>query len=857
MLPHKAKTLSQNLETLNILAVLLTFALIYAVCALPSLSFGQISGDQETLEELTVVGSRTIARSSLETISPVDNLSRQDLEATAHIETGRAIQKLTPSFNFPSTSIADGTDSLKPATLRGLGPDQTLVLVDGLRRHKSALLHVNSSVGRGTAGTDMNALAPSFIEKIEVLRDGASTQYGSDAIAGVINVRLKTGKDNKSAVFGTYSRTVENDGVARHIALNKGIAFPNGATLFLGYEHNNKDKTNRSGLSGSILFSAPAGTTDPATCNANSNAGCDARERSFNRKNFVVGDPETNQHIAMINVRLPVHDSWVIKHFAIASKRNNQSTGFYREPDDTNRNVVELYPNGFLPAINTDIEDASAVFGLSGMMGDWQTDIAYSYGRNRFDFFISNSLNASFGASSPRQADSGGLSYKHRIINLDFVRTFSDISFAFGGEWKDENYAIRAGEPLSYVRCQEENAKAETRLSSATCEDKAGGIQVFPGFRPTNVLEESRKSFAVYAEASKEVGQWLTNLAVRFEDYDEIGNSFTGKLGLRYELTQTHSLRATFGTGFRAPSIHQIYFNNVSTQFVSDGAGGTTAQETGTFRNDSGIAKALGVQTLKEEESSSIGLGYVFTPRKNFSLTVDGYHIDIDDRIILSGAVKNSNTDLSQDALDILREEGVTSAQFFMNAPTTQTQGLDIIALWKPVLSKHDLSFKLSANFTKTEVKGEFNPPQLLAHIKEALFSRRDRSIIEDWQPKHRVALEGKYEVRQLTFFGVISHYGRYKSSEGSGDNYVEQAFSSASVVDIRISWQTENHGRLTLFGDNIFDSYPEENITDRARAGTIKNIVESPNGVFRYSRRTAPYGFTGAVWGLKWHQPF
>ncbi|MDD9841130.1 MAG: TonB-dependent receptor [Alphaproteobacteria bacterium] len=802
----------------------------------------------QPIDEIVITASRTLQRSALKTPSPVDILTADAITNTAHSEAGRAIQALAPAFNFPSTSIADGTDSLKPATLRGLNPDQTLVLFNGTRRHKSALLHVNTSVGRGTAGTDMNALAPSFIENVEILRDGASAQYGSDAIAGVINIKLRETSPGEMLI--SYGQTTENDGETTRFAANKGFELPQDGFLFVGYEYRNREKTNRSGLSGTVLYAGEAGSSDIERCHANDNSGCDPREFTANRHNFIVGDPQSEHHTALLNMGVTWGDIDV-SGFLSWSARDNQSTGFFREPDDPTRNIVAIYPDGFLPQINTDIDDLSGQLKLAGQYAGWDMDINYTQGRNEFDFYITNSLNASFGANSPRETDAGGMAYEEKLLNFNMSRQIGLFSVAAGAEWKNENFEIRAGAPLSYLNCNTD-ANAETLTGISGCvRGKTGGIQVFPGFRPSNALSRERDSLAVYTEIAREFGALLANTALRWEDYDGFGNILVAKLSLFYQLNDAHALRATFNNGFRAPSMHQLYFNTVGTAFVAG-----VLQQTGTFANDSTLARALGIPSLKEETSNNISLGYVFTPKDNFALTIDGYQIDIDDRIILSGQVSNQNPLLSANALAILAAQEASSAQFLINAASTKTQGVEMVATWQPPIKRGRLDTKLAFHFTQTDIEGEFGAPGLLQGLENDLFSQRDRSIIESWQPESRVTLSADYQFGGVVFSTSVNRYGSYIGSENITTGYVEQKFDEAYIVDLRVQWQPHNGLTLTLFGDNIFDHYPEQNRIDNSRGGKIKDIVDSFS-VFSYSRRTAPYGFNGAYWGVQLKQRF
>lgn len=857
-----------------------------AIILLPS--FIQTATAQEDgISEIVVLGSRTLSRSVLTTPSPIDVLSKEILDDTAQGETGRAIQNIAPSFNFPSTSIADGTDALKPATLRGLSPDQVLVLVNGRRRHKSALIHINTSVGRGTAGTDMNAIAPIFIGGIEILRDGASAQYGSDAIAGVINLKLP--EITNWQFVSALGATSEGDGETIRAGISKGFEVGDGH-IFWGLDYRNRGRTNRSGLSGILHYKAGVVpdaefvgtavtpfTSDGATCNATTSTGCDDRERTINRRNMIVGDAESEHYSTILSgggdingVRLDGYIHW--------SARDNHSTGFFRSPDDPNRNVVAIYSDGFLPQINTEISDLAYNFSVSGAINDWELQAAATYGKNTFDFFITNSLNASFGNNSPTSADSGGLAYDELAVHFDVTHRVGDVDIAFGAEFKTESFEIRAGEALSWANCNTPREKALVEANypdrTFTCLGKAAGIQVFPGYRsavpagtnPTtepaingSALERDRDSTAIYVEASRDFDNGLVlDGALRWENHDGFGDTFSGKFALFYQVNDGYAIRSTISNGFRAPSLHQLYFNTTSTFFDANGQ----PNETLTASNDSALAKALGIPELKEETSANLGFGFVATPTDSTNITIDLYDIKIKDRITLSGQIGQNTVGLSPVAANILATRFVSRAQFFINAPDTTTRGIDLVANWAPEQYDGALRLKFAWNYTDTKVDGRFDPPGLLgtgdatgdASLRAALFNQRDVDVLERWQPKQRAAFTIDYDINDWTISNNLSSYGEYFATNSRG----QQKFSATTIYNFRAHWQINETSRLSFIGDNIFDEYPEVNNRNfLTRAGTIDGIVDSPQGIFIYSRHTAPYGFNGRYIGIQINQEF
>ncbi len=457
--------------------------IVFGVCLLaPVVSAQERDGDASdsptTLEELVIVGSRIKGRSVTDSPVPVDLIESEALLRTGQLEVGRAIQRLIPSFNFSSSTISDGTDAVRPATLRGLGPDQVLVLVNGKRRHASALIHVNTSVGRGTAGTDMNAIPFGAIKRVEVLRDGASAQYGSDAIAGVINIVLKD--DYEGGLRTNWGTLYGQGGNQFNASLDKGFKLWDGV-LHTTFEYRSRNRSNRAGLTGQIQY------PDTATCSLGSCTDTellaatetnlqgmypdgttvitddpDDKERNFNRRNFRIGDASSEQFSGVLNFRKSIDSLWKGAEFysvADVSNRKNESGGFYRRANQLDRNPAgSAYPDGFLPLINTTIWDFS--FG-GGVVREFdnglKVDLGVIHGGNLFNFEVTNSHNASFvaanqGSTAPSSADAGDLELYLTTVNLDFSLPFPDrkLNVAWGAEYRRDNYQIEAGEEYSY-----------------------------------------------------------------------------------------------------------------------------------------------------------------------------------------------------------------------------------------------------------------------------------------------------------------------------------------------------------------------------------------------------------------------
>ena len=810
-------------------------------------SFAQTDTFVDEVIVTASIGSRGKARSATESPVAVDSINLDDLLGTGATETGRILQELVPSFNFSSSSISDGTDSLRPATLRGLGPDQTLVLVNGKRRHKSSLVHVNTSVGRGTAGTDINAIPSSALKNIEVLRDGAAALYGSDAIAGVINFQLNDAAEGGTAT-ASLGQTYEGDGTTFNASINKGLALGDNGFLNLTYEYNNRENTNRAGLSAQCQYlcttnAAGDQVADPSTVDL---------ERAFERQNFRIGDSKSEGHNVFANMGLELSDTADLYAFGSWGTRTNESGGFYRRANQGNKTLLEFYPNGFLPLIRPTLKDTSLTGGVQWELADnLKVDTSVGYGANSYNFEIANSNNVSLGLASPTVFDAGTLNLAEYSANADAVYDLDTYVIAFGIGARRENYKLDAGEPASYANGGFTNT--DTTFTPTLFGPTAGGAgaQVFRGFSPDNAVDEGRDSYSAYVELNADfTDRFNAQAAARYENYDGFGGTLTWKLAALARVTDTLNVRGSLATGFRAPSMQQLFFNSTSTQFVTVG-GATIAEERGTFRNDSALAQGLGIPSLKEEESLSWGLGAVLTPFEGFTLTADYYSIDIDDRIMISGSLKRSAVPAAAQA--IYDNVGATSGQFFINGVDTSTSGIDIISTYKVPsdVMGGDLKLTAAANFTSTDVTKELAAPGLLAGLD--LITNQDVSILEEWQPKSRINLGATWSGDHWTFNAQASRYGEYTVCEGGCDptNAAQtQTFGAKILADLQADYKFDRGVTVSVGANNLFDTTPDVNRIGQTRSGRIVDaagavIVESA-GVFNFSRRSAPFGFNG-----------
>ena len=817
------------------------------------------AGSEVLVEKIVIVGSRVAIRSLQDLPVAVDVLTVDALVNTGQTDLARMLQTLAPSFNYPSSSISDGTDALLPATLRGLGPDQTLVLINGKRRHQASLIHINTSVGRGTTGTDINAIPISGIKQIEVLRDGAAAQYGSDAIAGVINIVLKD-DDKGGDLRVSYGENYLGDGQTTDIHFNKGLSFAQQGYLNGSVNLRQRRYTDRSGLHGACQYS---GCRSLVT-SENSFVSDNTRELNANRQTFRIGDADTEQLAFAVNGGYQF-DSSKVFGFMTYSERNNQSATFFR--DNSNKSNITLsdqqsvYPDGFLPMIMSDIDDFAINLGYQlHLIRDRTFEISYTYGNNTIDYVNSNTLNSSFAnklnntsnitaddvrQNIPRSASAYGLALSLQTINADFTQLFDHSSLAMGFEWRRDHYQVKPGEKYAYFDYDSINN------SPLFTDDYAGGTQGFPGISPFSAVNEFRDVNSVYAEVDFNFSDdTLISSALRYDNYQDFGASANLKLATNITINSMLALRGSLSTGFRAPSMQQLYFNNISTQFLpdpSDENADQIAVQVGTFRNDSSLADSIGIPTLKEEKSTNISLGGVLKPNDSLNITIDYYAIDIDDRIVIS----NKLVEGLSPALDtILQGAGAGAGQFFLNGADTQTRGLDVIASWQTLALAGDLTLTLAANITDTKVTDLFTPPgsRLNDIAPEEVFSRQDISIIEQWQPQDRLYFGALFKKDNLTINLSFNRFGKYTILD-----LQKQTYSAELLTDLRLQYQWSKTVSVYMGGNNIFDVYPDKNNIGNSRGGTIldlqgNEVVSSP-GVFTYSRRSAPFGFNGGYY--------
>ena len=793
--------------------------------ALP-VSFGQ---------EITV-GSRAIGAEQEKAV-PVDVIPREVIETSPSTETNQIIQKIAPSFNFPRPTISDGTDSVRPATLRGLGPDQLLVMLNGKRRHASALVNANNTVGRGSSGVDLNAIPSSAIESIEILRDGAAAQYGSDAIAGVINLVMKASPEPLK-VDVKAGATTHEDGEMLNVALSGGWAIGRGA-IFVAGEHRTRYDTNR----------ANPDLRDQL-------APGDAGNNSIDQPNTHWGDSYARDVMLFSNFNLPLSDDRkkIFYAFGGYSVRHGSHGGNYRRAIDAN-NWRQIYPLGFLPLIEPRVSDAALTVGTRGDMAAWYYDLSAGYGRNKFQFFVTDSLNASLGPSLPPNQTrfyAGTLADEQLTANLDLSRGFAvglagPLNVAVGAEYRRDGFEERAGEPNSYIDGGHPN-QAGGRA--------APGAQVFPGFRPENEVDVSRNSKAVYVDLEGDVFEKLRlGVAARYERFSDFGDTTNGKITARYSPLQSLILRAAASTGFRAPALNQGYWSAISTNFLVNPATGLVEPfQVGTFRVNAPIARSLGATDLEAENSRNFSAGVVWQPMSNLELTADYFKIDIEDRIVYSG-------NFNQPALQpILAPAGIGGVRFLTNAIDTETNGFDLVANYQHDLlgGRIDLSAAYSNN--ETEVVRITPTPGPLEAFGATLFDRQEQRRFECGQPQDNVRLLQSWNRSEWNVTTRQSRYGEYCSlTLGVID---DQTYEAEWVADAEVAYRWSQY-TFALGAENLFDKFPDRNrlfrpgtgpgtnnpgvLTQQSGAGGTNSYpINAPfgmNGRFVYTRITYRFG--------------
>ncbi len=875
--------------------------------------------EAEELPELLVVGSRAGGRTKIDSPVPVDVFDVAKTSKTQpQVNLNQILNSIAPSFTSTTQVVSDGSDHLDPAQLRGLGPDQTLVLLNGKRRHTSAFINVNGTPGRGTVGTDLNTIPSFALSKIEVLRDGASAQYGSDAIAGVMNLELKKDKGLSAQVsYGGHLTPTANDhrggfdGTQGQLDINYGTELgKKGGFLNFTFSAQFRDKTHRAGTFDGEIFNAYNAIERRALNHGDnlsgyfSNINVDADPRLLGlikgyagevgyfdssylaqiqgansigelqpllKKDFTEQElayrgldrKDYNMHVGQssllgtqffVNAAFPVSDNWELYAFGGQSYRYGEAGGFFRRPNQA-RTFTGLHPNGYLPQITTDIQDSSISAGIRGEAGKWHLDLSNTFGRNEFAYTIKNTGNTSLRFATPDYFDAGKLRFAQNTINLDLSRPielFYKSNISFGVEQRHESYSTVAGAENSYATYDITggvlplSAPASQKVTDFFGNALPGGAQVLPGFREESALTKTRNVLAGYGEFETDITKWLlANAAVRYEHYSDFGNTFNYKLASRVKLLPNVNLRAAASTGFRAPSIHQLYYTNINTLQING-----VLQETGTFNNISRAAELFGIEKLQEEKSKSLSAGFaVKIPKAGLSLSADAYFIRVDDRIILTEAFTRptGNSPAQNELKQIFDQANVNTVQFFANAVDVETKGIDVVVSHSLQADKFTLNNDFAFNLTQTRKVGEIHTPRAIkaAGLEEKFFSERSRVLLEEVIPRFKATLSHNLTIGKWNAYLRNTYYGKATSpdiiaadkriGDFEFDERGHQVIRGKVITDLSVAYNFTPKTSLTLGVNNLLDLYPEKNVK-----------ANSNNDQFVYSRATSQFGLNG-----------
>ncbi len=806
------------------------------------------------LDQVVVVGSRGRGRVAIETPVPVDVINLQQIASN----TGRAdltsmLNYAAPSFNYNRQSGSDGADHVDLATLRGLGPDQSLVLINGKRRHQTAFVSVFGTRGRGNSGTDMNALPVAAIDRVEILRDGAAAQYGSDAIAGVINLILKknTGELSVNAGYSAYydqkfnpafSNELKNyfvsenklDGQIFNADMNYGIGLgKRGGFVNLTLNYQKVGKTFRQSLDTSELLTNP-----------------DAMY--INNVRRAHGDASVDIFGGFVNAELPLNDNGLTLYgFGGYNAKNSDAYAFSRNfsskpgrfPTDAGGNLIQVPdiiaqdPAGeyfYNPKIATEIRDASASIGIKGILAnDWNWDLSNTIGRNSFHFFGEKTFNASLGDVTKNSFDDGGFTFLQNTVNLNFNKVYDwmeGFSLGAGAEYRIEQYTIFAGEEASYRNYDTSGVKAT-------------GSQGFPGYQPADEVNANRSATGIYLDGELDVTKrWLVGLAVRGENYSDFGFTTNVKAATRYKLTDNFNFRASASTGFRAPSLQQINFSSTFTTVQ-----GGEISEVKIAPNDNAITKAAGIASLKQETSVNLSAGFTWKPISSLSITADVYQVQIKDRVVLSGQFSAEDTTLNSSLTNTLKQLDVGLAQFFANAVNTTNQGLDIVVDYNHRMKSSSLRFLLAANF-QTMTIDKINVPASLnstEDLRKTFLSDREQKFILASAPPMKLSLNIEYRKNKFNIGTRLTHFGEINllgygedglgidpmvpKDDGNGTVPDSYTYGAKLVTDIYMGYQISKAISFTLGVDNILNVHPDLGQVNTAKYWAYNNETGGP----------------------------
>jgi iron complex outermembrane receptor protein len=804
-----------------------------------------------------VVGSRARHSAAEELAVPVDVYQAEVLAKQGTTETGQILQSVSPSVNFPRQSVTDATDIVRPFTLRGLSPDHTLVLVNGVRRHQTAVVNTFAyGTGAGSSGVDLNAIPSSAFERIEVLRDGAAAQYGSDAIAGVVNLVLKDGPFTPfmNATSGRYvTRDYPDDGTTVNVNGGWGIRLGPGALSLFG-EYLNREPTNRAWAD--PFDDSPNGVTD----SVNADGQVTVKRNPVPQPNHHWGDGLERDLLSLANLRMPLNAAGTAELYGFGgySFRRGSGNG-YRRYSSSARNWPEIFPVGFLPEFHPDVTDYSAAAGFRGLLGGWSVDLGGSFGHNDFEYNLTNTLNASLGPcldpaapcapgddgvfgngddpGIPNQTAffAGRMEREELGAAVTVARELSlglsgPVSLALGAAVRRERFGIAQGETASWI---------DGGHLAQDSSDAPGGSQVFPGFAPSDEVDANRTNVGLYADLEAPIGSTLlVAVAGRFENYNDFGSRLTGKLALRLQPTSRLTLRAAGSTGFRAPGLGQSHFSKVVTNVI-----GGVVEEIGVFPVDHAAAQALGAQSLQEETSVNLSGGFAWSPVDGFTLTADYFHILIDDRILL-GATFDDDTTRA-----ILAQAGFTDiagVQYFTNGLDTRTHGLDLIADARVPAGPGVFQLTGALNWTRNEIRRVAGLPAVLASSDETgLIDTVTYIALTEERPDVRGTLTAQYSTGRVRGLVRGSYFGTFSSAQPGFCDLCRDRYGAKALLDLEVGYLF-GVVDLALGVRNLLDTYPDQpSSTVDVGGGTPARDFNNNFGTFPWAA-ASPFGYNG-----------
>ena len=778
----------------------------------------------QVLNDVVVVGSRNSKRTVVNSAVPIDVINVKDVTTqSGKIEINQLLQYIAPSFNANKQSGSDGADHVDPASLRGMGPDQTLVLINGKRRHQSSLINLFGTRGRGNTGTDLNAIPAASIKRIEILRDGAAAQYGSDAIAGVINIVLNDNIDEftGSVTYGVFNTNAKGDFLP-------GTTNTDGFRLDQNGNGNSYGK-NQSFDGGSVKVAAnygvaigdKGGFANITTEYINKNKTL--RPSYGFRKGF--GDAGIEGFNLFANLAIPVSDKTQFYAFGGRNYRDTDAYAFTRNGGE--RVVESVYPGGYTPRITSNITDNSVAAGFRTKTDSgWNIDMSNTFGKNMFHYFIKGTINASLEDKSPTEFDAGGHSLTQNTTNFDLSKNYDSVmsgfNLAFGAEFRTEKFTIFSGEEGSYATYDTDGrpitdpANQSAPIDPVSGNARPGGSQGFPGYSPANEVDKSRTNLSLYTDAELDITKsFLLSGAVRFENYSDFGSTVNGKLAARVKAGQHINFRGSLSTGFRAPSLAQIYYN---LRFTNFNAGGAT--EVLLAPNNSPVTKAFGIQKLNEEKAVNASLGFTAS-FGDFTATVDGYYIKVKDRIVLTGYFDASALNL-----------GVAEAQFFSNGVDTNTHGLDLVFAWKKKFGESQFSATFVGNINDMKIDKVKN-----GNLDEAtFFGKREKAFLLASAPDSKFGLNLNYSKNKFDAGLAFTRFSKVVLVDYADEDDV---YNARLVTDLTVGYKLTKNLKLSVGSNNLFNVYPtKQDEQENTEAGGYWDAVQMGfSGAYYYAR--------------------